>query len=632
MSHTHQGILERIEIARAKGLTELDFSRDLGLDLSLLGSEQALTEIPPEVFELRQLEILNLRNNSITTIPRAISQLKNLRVLDLSLNNLTTIPSWVGELPHLRELDLGFNELTSLPTTLSRSQSLTRLRLSQNNWTEIPTWISELQNLEEIELNFVGLTAVPKWIAKLRNLRNLGLTGNQLTTLPIWITHLPKLSALDISGNNLTSLPDWIGDIQTLEELDLNHLSLDKFPEWISKLKNLKRLDLIDNRVISVPEWLSDLENLNDLNLSGNELTFVPEAVCQLTNLEILWLFRNRLFSIPDSIRLLQNLTQLSCDSNQLTTLPSSMALLRRLKLLYLGNNSFEFIPEVIYEISTLEDLKLDNSSYKDKHENKNRIKVLSPKILQLESLTQISLEDNPIETPPPEIVNNGVDAIKKYFKQIEAQGTDFLFEAKLLIVGEGDAGKTSLAKKIEDSTYELRDEDSTKGIAVSPWTFKMVNGQPFRVNIWDFGGQEIYHSTHQFFLTKRSLYILVADTRKEDTDFYYWLNVVELLSDNSPILIVKNEKKDRHREINVNQLRGQFSNLEKTLPTNLATNRGLDNIVEEIKHYITHLPQIGAPLPKNWVKVREALEKETRNYIPLSEYFSVCQKMDLRT
>jgi GTPase SAR1 family protein len=45
-------------------------------------------------------------------------------------------------------------------------------------------------------------------------------------------------------------------------------------------------------------------------------------------------------------------------------------------------------------------------------------------------------------------------------------------------------------------------------------------NGKNFRVNIWDFGGQEIYHQTHQFFLTERSLYALVADTRTENTDF----------------------------------------------------------------------------------------------------------------
>ena len=34
---------------------------------------------------------------------------------------------------------------------------------------------------------------------------------------------------------------------------------------------------------------------------------------------------------------------------------------------------------------------------------------------------------------------------------------------------------------------------------------------------MWDFGGQEIYHATHQFFLTRRSLYVLVDDTRKDD-------------------------------------------------------------------------------------------------------------------
>ncbi len=53
----------------------------------------------------------------------------------------------------------------------------------------------------------------------------------------------------------------------------------------------------------------------------------------------------------------------------------------------------------------------------------------------------------------------------------------------------------------------------------------KLLN-RDFRVNIWDFGGQEVYHSTHQFFLTHRSLYLLVADDRKEDTDFNYWLTL----------------------------------------------------------------------------------------------------------
>ena len=194
--------------------------------------------------------------------------------------------------------------------------------------------------------------------------------------------------------------------------------------------------------------------------------------------------------------------------------------------------------------------------------------------------------------------------------------------------MGEGGAGKTTLAKKIEDKDYVLKeDEPTTEGIDVIKWEFPLPGNKNFRVNIWDFGGQEIYHATHQFFLTRRSLYTLVADTRKEDTDFYYWLNVVELLSENSPLLIIKNEKQDRCREINDRQLRGQFTNLKETLAVNLATNRGLPEILKAITLYISNLPHIGTELPKTWVKVRKTLENDTRNYISLDEYLRICQE-----
>ena len=83
----------------------------------------------------------------------------------------------------------------------------------------------------------------------------------------------------------------------------------------------------------------------------------------------------------------------------------------------------------------------------------------------------------------------------------------------KLLLVGEGGAGKTSLAKKIQDERYPLNPlEASTEGINVIRWDFERPSNKRFRVNIWDFGGQAIYHATHQFFLTRRSAYALVAE------------------------------------------------------------------------------------------------------------------------
>ena len=196
-----------------------------------------------------------------------------------------------------------------------------------------------------------------------------------------------------------------------------------------------------------------------------------------------------------------------------------------------------------------------------------------------------------------------------------------------MLIVGEAGAGKTSLAKKIQDREYQLQDNQaSTEGIDVIKWSFPLDQERKFKVNIWDFGGQEIYHATHQFFLSKRSLYTLVADSRTEDTDFYYWLNIVEKLTNNSPLLIIKNEKQNRRRDINERALRGQFTNLEKTLATNLKTNRGLKEITDAIQYHIQNLPHVGQELPKTWVNVRQALENDSRNYISLEEYLDISE------
>jgi hypothetical protein len=57
-----------------------------------------------------------------------------------------------------------------------------------------------------------------------------------------------------------------------------------------------------------------------------------------------------------------------------------------------------------------------------------------------------------------------------------------------------------------------------------------------------------------------------------------------------------------------------------------LATNRGLPEILSQIRHYISHLPHIGTELPKTWVRVREALENDPRNHISLAEYLDICR------
>lgn len=447
--------------------------------------------------------------------------------------------------------------------------------------------------------------------AKKERLKELDLSweswrssDEKLTTIPVEVYALQHVEVLNLCNNSLTSVPSGIAYLKNLRSLDLSHNQIMSFPVEIAELQQLTSLNLSYNKLATLPSSLAYFKNLTKLNLYYNELTSIPDAIAALKNLTWLDLSRNKLVNLPDSIGHLSILKELNLSQNRLITLPNSIALFNSLVHLNLGCNYLTKLPDSISQLNNLEEL---------------------------------IIEENPIKVPPLEISVKGIQAIKNYFEQFRTVGIDYLYEAKLLIVGEPGAGKTTLAKKIEDPAYRLQhNEISTEGIDVFQWEFPLpkdiqerqefkTSPKTFRVNIWDFGGQAIYHATHQFFLTKRSLYSLVTDTRREDTDFYYWLNIVELLSNKSPILIIKNEKQNRHREINERQLREQFISLKETLATNLATGCGLAEVLDKIKHYICHLPHIGDPVPKTWVEVRSVLENDPRNYISFDEYSHTC-------
>jgi internalin A len=524
------------------------------------------------------------------------------------------------------------DHLTDLPKEIFDFEELEVLRIRNQRLVEIPSEITKLRKLRKLDLTLNRIKFIPKWISKLENLTHLDLRQNSLNRFPVEVFDLHSLVHLDLVGNRIKEITEDIHYLSNLNTLRISRIS--QIPKSILGLEKLKELYLMSCEFNDSLNYISGLTGLETLGLPANSLSDLPISLKELHNLLKLSLSNNQFTALPEFIPTLQNLRTLDLRKNPLTNLPLDLINLRNLLHLVLDNCGFEQIPDVIYEMTSLGSVSFHNTHLLgyERYEPKfrNQIKEVSSKILQLTNLKKLNVSENPVDNPPPEIVGRGINSIKNYFRQLVEQGEEKHYEAKLIIVGEGGAGKTTLANKIVNQNYKLQDEDSTKGIEVLKWEFPISDKKNFRVNIWDFGGQEIYHQTHQFFLTKRSLYAIVSDNRREDTDFYYWLSIVELYSDNSPLLIIKNEKQDRQRDIGERQLRGEFTNLKETLGTNLANNTGLSEIITKIEHYLRLLPHVGTSLPGTWVAVREKLEKDARNYITLENYIAICEKSGL--
>jgi hypothetical protein len=116
-----------------------------------------------------------------------------------------------------------------------------------------------------------------------------------------------------------------------------------------------------------------------------------------------------------------------------------------------------------------------------------------------------LQLLPNSFSNLPPEVIRQGKNAILNYLTELEQAGTEYLYEAKMLIVGQPRAGKISLCRKLFDKKADLSVEDeTTRGIDIQQLRFEVsdLDGKvrKFHYNVWDFGGQQIYQTTHQFF------------------------------------------------------------------------------------------------------------------------------------
>ena len=368
--------------------------------------------------------------------------------------------------------------------------------------------------------------------------------------------------------------------------------ALNQIQACLRKGENGTGLYLVNLDLIALPPEIGQLTALTSLFLHDNRLRALPPEICQLTGLNVLCLHNNRLSSLPPEIQELSNL-----------------------RLLTLENNSLGELPEGLKKLTQLEELTLHGNE-----ELRLPLEVLGPPWM-----------DSGTTQPPAK----PTEILAYYFAHKEGAKRP-LNEVKVLVVGESAVGKTSLIRQLRGECHNPK-QDKTHGI--ERYQVMMACGRlgQVRLNVWDFGGQDIMHATHQFFLTHRSVYVLVLDSRQNErqTRIDYWLRLIASYGGNSPVIVVCNKADQQVMQLNWTALERDYPQIKAFAKEvccyhyeDTDRRKGLDELRELIALAVEqHVAEVDKPILTRWLDLKDELETDGRPYLTLDQYHQLANQ-----
>jgi Leucine-rich repeat (LRR) protein len=563
--------------AAEKKIAEGRRSKTSTLDLS----NMQLTELPESLSQLNWLSMLDLSNNLLTVLPDSVRLLTHLQTLDASDNELTDLPEWLGDLSELEKIFLDGNRLKKLPEGLGKLKKMEVLFVYENQLTALPESIGQLVALKRLSLFSNQLISLPNSLGELIGLEHLGVGDNKLTAIPDWLGHLTQLTDLTTWGNPLKTLPDSLGKLTRLTRLDLPSLAAP--PHWLSGLTQLKHLSVFAGDMTSL-EWLGSLRELESLEIYNAQEGALPKSLGRLTRLKKLIVYRANLTALPDWLGELTQLEHLDVSANQLTGLPEWLGEFAHLEVLH--------------------------------------------------------LKDNPLNAELAAAYAEGLDAVKRYLRA-NAGPQVVLNEAKLILVGEGEVGKSCLLGALRGEPWE-EGKPSTHGIEIKPVLIaNPQTGMQMTLNGWDFGGQRVYRPTHQLFFSAPAVYLVVWKPREGTQQGLVreWIQLVKHREPDAKILVVATHGGPGHRQPDIDrqELWDLFTKytiidfyLVDSKPNEDGTRLGIAELRNAIAMVAAGLPEMGRKVPARWQEATEALRKTGAAYLPLEQVLDICRDRKL--
>ncbi|CAI2297514.1 unnamed protein product [Caenorhabditis sp. 36 PRJEB53466] len=536
--------------------------------LNLADNSIRTIEIPTYYISSTSLEILNLKNNQLECLTiQFLSSLPQLQQLDVSKNELSQLPEYIWLCPALRELNASHNRLSTLPMVARTSRGeRPRLQHSNNNSSsqspanesnplvdEPPNVTSNPLRRQNVWQASINLSKVdddclfPDFpVTSSNTLTTINLSHNKFHTFPFCLAcTCPRLLILNMSNNSMTSLPPMACVPAHLRTLDLSynkiqesfveatplHVVCHAVPPTTANGSMLppkrRNSPARQNRSRSK----SAVRSQRSLSVSRHQTLIDPqkEEECvhkrhdSLEWLKTLQLAGNRLRSIsvtaPTKV-LLPALNVLDLSDNKLLIAPADVAKLALLSMLNLsGNTSIKELPPDYGMLSRLWSLSLKGCSLKE----------------PLESMVNVE--------------NCKTVEIVAYLKTILEESKTY-HHLRIMILGSDGVGKSTVWEALSKEAVQKRQpiQSETGVIRQAEWKFeaKRAKGDkvlgPVGFSVIDFGGQREYHSTHQYFLSKRSLNVVlwkITDGDEALAQLDTWLINIHARAPNSTVILV---------------------------------------------------------------------------------------------
>lgn len=401
-----------------------------------------------------------------------------------------------------------------------------------------------------------------------------------------------------------------------IENLTISDSDIDSI-DFISNFKYLRTLN-ISGSVVDDLTPLSELLYLESLDFSMTRVTDIS-PIRKLTNIKDLCFLGAPVFDIS-SVRGLRNIEVLYCAGSYVNDLLPCVGL-NKLKIIFCSACPLENFPEEL---------------------------IWSPSLVFL-SMAYTSLPGWPVTGVfSSNDRDNCLPRVRAHLHDL-AEGSILDPRIKLLILGNGGAGKTQIASWLVDAGYQLNpDWDSTHGIQVRRAV--MVGDPALTLSIWDFGGQDLYHGAHALFLNSPALLLLVwardteargghgdADLWFRDHPLPYWLSLARHQAHRySPVLMVQSKcdrVEDRVRPFPV-EAEGvrDLPYDPPQLYLSVGARMGREGLAEELRiaaNWLRDPTRMGVPrVGKGRVAVRdrmEALRDQGVRLLSMAEFRAVC-------